>query len=776
MFGLILALSLAGEWTLQGTDQYGEKISCKAFVPGDVHSALLAAGKMPDPYKGRNEVKTQWIGRKRWTFIRDFEVGAELLSKKIVKLRLTDCDTFADIFINDVRVGRTTNRFRRFDFDVKNVLKPGKNTIRGVFKSAELMADRLAEERGVAYPMANSPWAKNMASIRKPACHGGWDWGLAQMTTGFCGDVELIASDDPIVSYLYTDQKFNDDLSHCTLTVTAELSDGTRDQKKIEIDNPPLWWPNGYGERKFYEFEFHGIRKRIGLRKMEVLNEKTKSADGKDELSLVVRVNNRRVFCKGANWIPCDAFESRQTPEKYRNLLESAARANMNMIRLWGGGQYERDVFYDLCDELGIMIWHDMMCSCAVYPGDNRFLREIEQELAHQLRRLRDHASIALWCGDNECLGAIGWFPQTSAKADFYRQEWVKRSKRQEECVAKYDPTRIYWPSSPCCGPGDFGDGWKNDSKGDMHNWHVWGGNKPFADYYNYRPRFCSEFGYQSFPSLEIALTFASEKDVLARGPDFEWHQKGGDAANTRIRDTMRRYFAAPKDVPSELLLSQFQQGMGIRIAAEAWRAQRPRCMGVLFWQLDDNWPVSSWSSIEYGGKWKPLQYMAKRFFAPVAVVAHPDGKVRVLNDTKDDLSGDVVLEYWSYDGKILKTDRLPIVAKADAVTVAGKFKPMAKTFLVMNFKGYVNDWHFGAYKDQPLAKAKIVSKLDGNKLTISTDKPAFFVWANVTGVKGEFDDNAITLLPGRPRTLTFAGELDVRKLSVSDLSGLIAR
>ena len=750
---------LAGTWKLVKADD--AKVSCPIAVPGGVHTALLKAGLMKDAFWGQNEKGMQWVGKSDWNISREFGVSKDFLAKEEIVLRLEDCDCFCTVFVNGQKVGETTDRFQRYTFDVKPFLKEGKNTVEGKFRSPENEADKRRAAKGRAFPMSNVMWAKNQAFVRKAACHAGWDWGPAVQVTGFCGTTKLIATDGPRVEYVYSTQDFNDSFTHCTLTVTAELSDGSKVEKKFEIDNPPLWWPNGAGEQKFYtaEFDVNGekIVKKIGLRKVEVLNEKT-VRDGKDELSLVFRVNGRRLFMKGANWIPCSAYENEQTPERYRNLLESARLANMNMIRVWGGGQYEKDVFYDTCDELGIMIWHDMMCSCAVYPGDDAFLGEIKAELEHQLRRLRDHASIAMWCGDNECLGAIRWFDESRKDPDFYRDEWIKRSKLQGELVAKYDPQRTYWPSSPCCGPGDFGNAWKEDSKGDMHNWDVWHENQPFAKYYEYHPRFCSEFGFQSFPSLEIAETFASKEQILSRGPDFEWHQKN-NGGNERIRKTLERYFPAPKDVPSELLLSQFQQAMAIQTAVDAWRGEQPRCMGTLFWQINDNWPVASWSSIEYGGKWKPLQYLARRFFEPVHVTLAPDGTVKVINDTDKRVEGKVVAIFHGFDGtreEVVVSKGPQIAVGANYAATVGKLEPRKDAVLELRFGDSVNFPVRAAYNDVELPKADVRAEIDGFKVTLEADKPAFWVWMNAKGIRGEFDDNAVTLVPGVKRVFTF--------------------
>ena len=804
----IAEIDVSGVWGLSGFDMRGRPIDCPISVPGDVHTALLSSGKIVDPYCGCNETNVQWVAEADWTLSREFEIAPEFIGHKRLVLELEDVDTFAEIYLNDEKVGEASDRFSRWTFDVKAKLRSGRNEIRALFKSAWREGDRRREEAGRRYPMANARWVKNQALIRKPACHAGWDWGISQMTTGFCGPVKLIAHDEPKIEYVYSRQTFNEGMTHCDLTVFADVTeaDGRTHTvtNVVSIDNPPLWWPAGAGEQKFYEYEVdvcgQTLKRKVGLRKIEIVNTPDTDETGKPGSCMAIRVNGREIFMKGANWIPCDAFESRQTPGRYRDLLESARAANMNMIRLWGGGQFEKDCFYDLCDELGILIWHDQMFSCAAYPGDERFLSEVRDELAHQIRRLCDHPSIALWCGDNECIGALNWYPETRKEMDFYKSALIRRHAVQEEMVARYDPGRMFWPSSPCAGPGDFADNWKDDSKGDMHNWRVWQNNCPFDTYYAYRPRFCSEFGFQSFPSMEVAETFATRDQVLSHAPEFEWHQKN-DGGNRRIRETMLRYFNPPKDVESELLLSQFQQGMAIKMAVDGWRAQRPRCMGTLYWQLNDIWPVASWSSVEYGGKWKPLQYMAKRFYAPVAVVAQPEitngkadvkkGRVFVLNDTAEAVKGELLVEYWTYDGKVVSAETKAVTLSPDSSKEVSSFAHRPATFLVLTlnteFGTYQNDWHFGFYKDMPLAEVKIETKTGGKNgrlaVSLSTDKPAFFVWANVKGVRGEFDDNCLTLLPGRPRTITFkakdsgcASAAMPGNLSVKNLSSVISK
>ncbi|MBQ0033240.1 MAG: glycoside hydrolase family 2 protein, partial [bacterium] len=761
-----------------------------------VHSALLKAGLMPDPFWGRNELKIQEIGRRDWIVSRQFEVGDETLAKKAIVLRLDNVDTFATISLNGHELGRTDNRFRRWEYDVKPYLKCGANELKGVFKSSELKANELAKGYDHRFPMSNVPWAKNQALVRKPACHAGWDWGLSQMITGFCGETKILAYDDCKVDYVYSTQTFNSDFSQCDLMVFADATDAEGRAftvtNRFEIENPPLWWPNGAGERKFYTYTIkvgsQTITRKVGLRKIEVLNTPDVDEGGKPGARMAFCVNGRELFMKGANWIPCSAFENEQTPERYRDLLESAAAANMNMIRVWGGGQYEKDCFYEICDELGLLLWHDLMFSCAVYPGDARFLGSVREELRHQLRRLRDHASIAMWCGDNECVGALNWFGETKEDKPYYKAALEARHAVSDVAVAKYDPQRMFWPSSPCAGPGNYANNWKNDSQGDMHNWTVWHENASFDAYYKFRPRFCSEFGYQSFPSREVAETFCAGKDLNPTAPDFEWHQKN-PGGNQRMLETMARYFRFPQGTDAMLYLSQVQQSIAMKTAVEGWRAQRPRCMGTLYWQLNDNWPVASWSSIEYGGKWKHLHYQAKRFFEPIAVVCVPAGtegagtivggggktvsvgagsgraSIKVLNDFAEVVDAEVTAEFWSFDGRILRSKVQKISLAPDSVTdwgggVLAASEVKEPSFLVMTLKTkygvFQNDWLFDYYKAYDLAEAKVTAAFDGFKVTLSTDKPAFFVWANVKGVRGEFDDNSFTLLPGRPAVLYF--------------------
>ncbi len=817
---------LAGTWTLVQADK--PSVTCPVAVPGGIYTALYEAKLIPDPYFAQNEKLTQWPSRADWIFSRSFTLPDGFAAAKAVTLRLEDVDCFATVKVNGHEVGKTSNRFQRYDFDVKPFLKAGANTIEALFESTERISYAETNRYDRAYHICNAT-VKKINLVRTVQCHGGWDWGITQMDTGFMGTVKLISADTARIDYVYTTQDFAKDWSSAAVTVTVEatspaggetelsvaLGDVAKSERvtlkpgankvalTLDVKKPKLWWPAGYGEQPLYRLSVKlgdaAATKRIGLRKAEVYNEEDKEPDpatGKKGKPMVVVINGRRIFCKGADWIPCDAFENRQTTARYRDLLGSAVAANMNMLRVWGGGQFEHPAFYELCDEMGILIWHDFMFSCATYPGDECFLEGVRKELAHQLRNLRDYASIALWCGDNECIGAAKWFDRDEKVRAQNIQLCVARAKELEKLCATYDPTRCFWPSSPCLGPGNYGDGWKDDSSGDMHFWQVWFSDKTFSHYFTVRPRFCSEFGFQSYPTKEEALTFVTPDQLNPTAPDFFYHQKCPNG-NKYIIQMILRYFRFPEGVDAVLYLSQVQQAMAIRTAVEAWRHLQPRCMGVIYWQLNNNWPVASWSSLDYSGKWKQLHYNMKRAYAPVAISAAPKWgdpstiEVWAVNDHDAPFEGTATLDLWSFCGKRTPFSTPTVrIAPRSAVKVGtyplsgfGDDAARRKSFLRMRLDGRVggpqftatatdamncvppvsvsNEWLFDFFKNHDLAKTDVkatFAEKDGKFLvTLSADKPAFFVWANVWRTRGEFDDNSFTLYPGEPRTITFS-------------------
>jgi beta-mannosidase len=449
--------------------------------------------------------------------------------------------------------------------------------------------------------------------LRKTQCAAGWDWNICLMPLGIYGEVLLHRHalgridhvearqnhspgrvDVEIITefHAYQAGQIRYRIAFAGRTEAREVSvtAGTNQlADRFAVENPQLWWPAGQGAQPLYDLEAavddDVVRRRIGLRTLELVTE-----DDAVGQSMKFRVNGRDVFAKGANWIPADALPQRRTPQAVVPQLEAAVAANMNMLRLWGGGRFEPDWFYEACDALGLMIWHDFMFACMHYPSDRGFLREVEAEVTYQIRRLSHHASIALWCGDNEMIGALSWYEATIKDRDRYVANYDRLNRTLEYAVEDHDPSRRFWPSSPSLGPLNFHDGWHGDTRGDLHFWEVWHSAKPFEFYRTVRPRFCSEFGFQSFPSMKVIRSFVDKKDENLSSPPMEVHQrnKGG---NARMAETMTRYFRFPSSFENLVYLSQVQQGLAMRTAIEFWRSLKPRCMGTLYWQLNDSWP-----------------------------------------------------------------------------------------------------------------------------------------------------------------------------------------
>lgn len=793
-------IDLAGAWSL--ADAQGGN-ACPMQLPGDVHSALLAAKLIPDPFIGMDEEQVQWVGERDWTATRSVQVDAALLAAPSVYLNFDLLDTLCSVLVNGQVAGEAANHFRRHRFEVRHLLQPGANTIALRFRSSVNEMKRRAA--ALPYPVpcslnAYGPKIPHWNLIRKPGCHAGWDWGIPLQTMAAMGDLSLRAVRTARIEHVTTVQEHLPGL--VKVHVTAELEapaagstvlrvdlDGRTAEAQValvpgantatatvEVRDPQLWWPNGHGGQPLYNLRVQAgdesLRKRIGLRTITVDN--TPDAIGRP---LTFVVNGRPVFCKGANWIPCDAFPARQA-RHYDGLIRSAKLAHMNMIRVWGGGQFEADRFYELCDEHGIMLWHDFMFACSLYPADGDFLAEVRAETTYQVKRLRDHASIALWCGDNENVGALNWFKEAKESRDRYLVDWVRLDDARGQAAQAADPTRTYWPSSPCAGPGDFSDTWHKDGSGDMHYWSVWHEGKSFDAYYAVKPRFCSEFGYQSFNSLESVRTYCPADEMNITAPVMEWHQRN-DGGNRRINEMFSRYFRMPVGFEQTLYLSQVQQALAIRTAVEYWRSLRPQCMGTIYWQLNDIWPVASWASVEYGGRWKQLHHHARRFYAPVAVSVQQrmvDGKEIVeawaVNDTAAAGELSVELALWGFDGAPGRSETIRTAIAAGAAVRLGCWEvahfcgddaARRATFLQATLSGTVgrepvasSATHvFTEYKRCRLADATVTVQVSGSDVVLRSDKPAFFVMAAVDGLAGEFGDNSITLLPGRPRTLS---------------------
>ncbi|MBD9372608.1 glycoside hydrolase family 2 protein [Rhizobium sp. ARZ01] len=789
----IAAIDLRGTWQLSMLEG---SHAASMLVPGDVHSALLAAGIIPDPYVRRSERDVQWVALADWALQRTFLVTPEMLEARWY-LDIGSIDTIASVYVNGVLVQDADNCFRRYRPDVTEALKAGENVIRVVIHSASAAgAARQAEQPFfVPWHEENSP-IPNGNMLRKPQCHFGWDWNLAVAPLGIYEPIVLRRLEIARIEHVTTRQFHHADGSvdlYVTATFFAKEPgilpvhfslDGERVRLDIgvnagetvlthlfHVDEPKLWWPVGSGEqvlsRVMVETPTETVTRTLGFRRVELLTDKDEAGS-----RFAFRINGREIFCRGANWIPADALFSRVTQEGVRDLLQSAVDANMNMIRVWGGGFYEPDWFYDLCDEMGLMVWQDFMFACNLYPSTPDFLDNVTAEVDYQVRRLSSHPAIVLWCGDNELVGALTWFDVSRKDRDRYLVSYDRLNRTIELALKKAAPGAIWWPSSPASGYLDFGDAWHADGSGDMHYWSVWHENKPFENYRTVRPRFCSEFGFQSYTSIPVIRQFAEEKDLNIASPVMEWHQKNA-GGNERIAATMFRYFRFPKDFPSFVYLSQIQQGLAIRTAVEYWRSLKPHCMGTLYWQLNDSWPVASWSSLDHGGSWKAMHYMARRFYQPVAVAAIPsqDGArvdISVVNDTAAPV--EIALETFlatlagekrSFHDAIgmCGPDRAETLLSIDASALP-EDTLLFWSFAVSN--GMRGEGHYApvAYKALDLLPTglKLVARRrdDGAYDVIaSADTLALYVLVEAN-VPGRWSDNAFDLLPSEPRTLVF--------------------
>ncbi|WP_454849745.1 beta-mannosidase [Rhizobium binxianense] len=788
----ISSIDLSGSWQLSCAD--GEIRSAIA-LPGDVHGALHRAGLIPDPYFGRNEEDLQWVAARDWTIERSFMLAD---ADGDWYLDIDYLDTVAGIFVNDVPALVADNCFRRYRPDVSGMLKAGENTIRIVLHSSIAAgAERQAKQPfHIPYHEGNSP-IPNGNMLRKPQCHFGWDWNIALAPLGLYGTIALRRLDTARIEHVVTRQTHNADGSvdlHVTATLFAKASgiaqvhfglDGERIRLDVgvhagetavnyvfHVDDPRLWWPSGSGEQALYaltvELPSEVVTRQIGLRTIELVT--TPDAAGS---RFAFKVNGREIFCRGANWIPADALFSLSSPDKTEDLLQSAKSANMNMIRVWGGGFYEHDWFYDLCDRLGLMVWQDFMFACNLYPSTEDFLANVAAEVDYQVRRLSSHPSIALWCGDNELVGALTWFDESRKDRDRYLVSYDRLNRTIEQALKKAAPGALWWPSSPASGYLDFGDAWHADGSGDMHYWSVWHENKSFDNYRSVKPRFCSEFGFQSYTSLPVIRTYADAGDMNVASPVMELHQKNA-GGNERIAGTMFRYFRFPKDFPNFVYLSQVQQGLAIKTAVEYWRSLKPHCMGTIYWQLNDTWPVASWSSLDYGGRWKAMHYLVRRFFQPVAVAAIPseDGRTirfSLVNDTLGDASVDLSISILTMKGERKHLKDVQAMCSPDAAVTAAEIGVsdipegalLAWRFTASNGMGGEGHYVHGTYKALELEPAGLTvtheyAEEDGSvDINVTAKGLALFVMIE-TDVDGRYSDNAFDLATGESRRITF--------------------
>ena len=705
--------TLNGTWRMR---QVGDTQEYPAVVPGSVLSTLMDAGAIENPYDRDNEYRIRELFWNEYEFERSFTVSAEQLSCEKIELVCHGLDTLAELFVNGVSIASTSNMHRTYRFPVGELLHEGENEIRIVFFSTLRYIEQYRPAKGkeITVIPAGGMWGNQY--LRKAHSMFGWDWGAQLPDAGIWRDIELVCYSGARIADVRIRQKHESgrvvlgvetDLEvleaqnyKVSLTLTPSYFNGqklpatqalaktalvmagrTHLTMELSVEEPRLWWPNGLGDQNLYNL--HVSLKPAGAAAggaaaLEIL--KTKPIDERDYTiglrTLTVsqdedewgsefcfQVNGVKLFSKGANYIPEDCVYSHITKERIDMLLTSAKRANYNTIRVWGGGYYPSDTFYELCDRYGLIVWQDLMYACNAYELTDAFEENIIAETHDNVVRLRHHASLGLWCGNNEIESAWYHWPDFENETPYVRTDYIKMFEYiLPKALREADDTTFYWPSSPSSG-GSL-DNPDDANRGDTHYWAVWHGQLPFSDYQNHFFRFCSEFGFQSFPGSKTVESYTRPEDRNIFSRVMEDHQKN-NSANGKMLYYLSENFRYPRDFDSLLYVTQILQAVAVKSGVEHWRRNRGRCMGTLYWQINDNWPVASWASIDYFGRWKPLHYMAARFYAPVAgSLVRPDAaagdshlvEAHCQNETMHRVSVSVSLSLKTMTYEVLKT------------------------------------------------------------------------------------------------------------------------
>lgn len=820
--GVAALPDLNGEWQMRRADETTWR---PARVPGCVHTDLLRAGEIPDPYVGRNDLSLQWIGEKEWVYRKTFRIDPGDLQQERVQLVFEGLDTYARIRLNGREIASTDNMFRCWRFDVGEWLVAGENSLEIEFSSVF----RVNMPAYLAAPYRLQAWPNNDQSdiflslySRKAGFHYGWDWGPRLITCGVWRPVRLEAwSGERITSARIATLKLEPARARMAATLrvestraceaTAEVAcEGrvlARTRLRLQpgenlvslpfaVDKPRLWWSNGLGEPALYDFRCtlktpgQQLVRTVstGIRTIELVRER--DSWGR---SFYFRLNGLPVFMKGANYIPQDNFQDRVTPERYRRLIDAAADANMNMLRIWGGGIYEDELFYELCDRRGILVWQDLMFACGMYPDDRAFEENVREEVAQQVERLCNHPSVALWCGNNE--NAISWYgwgwkelTPEKYRADYERSMHRLFDEVIPQTIRTIDSLRPYHPSSPAAGYNGVGH-----NEGDVHEWHVWKGGM-VEEYDTRAGRFVSEYGFQSYPEMSTLRSFAAEEDLSLHSTVMLSHQRARhddtrdpEFGNKLMTFYIGHYFRVPEAFPDFVYMSQLMQAEAVKFAIEAHRRRMPYCMGSLYWQIDDCWPVASWSSIDYFGRWKALHYFARKAFRPILLtsVCRDDTlQVYVVSDRLEDFEALLSLRVVAFDGSGSRTVEIPVKIPARASTVVHETsvrglygdRPLDGACVearLTDKTGTVSDNLFYALPSNRMRypQATLESRLeplpDGFQLTLSSDGFTRAVALEVDDARTSFSDNYFDLLPGEPfrvRIVTPLTEPELKK------------
>jgi beta-mannosidase len=773
-----------------------------AQVPGSVQTDLMALDRIPDPFVADNELHVQWITERDWEYLLTFQVDAEILDEERVFLVCDGLDTLADVALNGQVLGHAENAFRQYRWDVKALLAEGENELLASFPSPMAYIRPWLEEQPLHSPRHSLPGGPY---LRKAPCQFGWDWGPKLPPIGIWKDVRLEGYSAARLNDVHLRQQHADGKVAVSVRASVErwadadlclelclsapdgqvqeagvrlTGDETDGIAVIDVADPQIWWPNDLGAQPLYDVQVNLLQDdtlldrrifKVGLRTLELRQEP--DAFG---TSFTFVVNGVPIFAKGANWIPADSFPTRISDAHLEHLIRSAAEAHMNMLRVWGGGFYEEERFYDLCDRYGILVWQDFCFSCSIYPDGEDFVENVRVEAVENVRRLRHRTSLALWCGNNEMeVGWIGWGWKNLPESERLREGYDRMFHHLlPEICAAADPDTPYWPSSPSSNtPFVDPDGVQ---AGDTHNWMVWHGNKPFEAYREHDSRFVSEFGFQSLPPLDTIRTYADEADWNMTSYIMEHHQRN-DAGNGKIINYMTDHFRMPRDFPSLVYVTQVLQAECVRTGVEYWRRSRHRTSGALYWQLNDCWPVASWASLDYFGRWKALHYAARRFYAPVLLSAEREGTVITLfltNDTTDEVQGTVRWSLETTEGKVLADGEKSVTAPAlsaaqvDAPDFSEQVTAQNRRQVVLVYELWQEDERvslsvvpFVPDKHLELADPKLhytIGEIDGTiTLDVTAQRLARFVWLEIEGADVIFSDNYFDLPAGRTAKVT---------------------
>lgn len=782
--------SLSGQWTFRQLNSDGWM---PATVPGGVHTDLLALGKIPDPFVADNEKQVQWIAQTDWEYKTSFKTSGDVLREARQFLVCDGLDTLAEVSLNGKLLGKANNLYRQWKWEVTGSLKK-QNDLTVIFRSPVTYIT----ERQKVKPLWGGGDIPGGPHLRKAPCHFGWDWGPKLPPIGIWKDIRIEGYTSAKFEDVHVRQEHED--GKVTVSVSAEVKawdnkaetmtmtlisplatkqtitvkTAAQAEASIVVKDPLLWWPNGYGAQNLYQLqvvlwsdisELDVRTYQIGLRTIQLKQEPDEWGE-----SFTFIVNGVPVFAKGSDWIPADSFPARITNAHLEYLLKSATEAHMNMLRVWGGGLYESESFYSLCDRLGILVWQDFTFACGVYPEDEEFAENVRIEAIENVRRLRHRASLALWCGNNEM--ERDWAGPWNEPENPINQRLKMGYDRMYHhllpaIVASEDPDTVYWPSSPSSGiPFTDPDGMQ---RGDMHYWDVWHGRKPFTAYRTQFPRFMSEFGFQALPPYRTIQTYAAPEDQNMTSYIMEHHQRSGSGNGLMIAQ-MTDTFRMPKDFESLVYLSMLLQAEGIRYGVEHWRRNMHRVSGTLIWQLNDCWPVASWASLDYYGRWKALHYAAKRFYAPVLLSVEDDGtrmSIHVTNDLTRKWEGLVRWRLEDVSGNVAQSGEHRVAAKPLADTAiasfdfADKVSDTNKRDLVFVAELYQGDEKiatsvstFAPIKHlalkQPELKVEIDLKDNMLILSVSTISLARFVELALDGVDVVFSDNYFDVPAGQ--------------------------